>query len=64
MACYIARRVLPTTEARLRSAAPGAAHDAAIAAAEQEVQVWQRQALIYGLYQRPHAPVLVRCARM
>ena len=62
MAAYIQRRVLPAVQQRLDGAVDDAALQSAVAAAEQDAAVWERQSVIYGLYQRPHKPILVRAA--
>ena len=65
MAAYLKRHVAPTFSA----AVDAAGHDEsklkeAVAAGTKEVEIWERQAAIYGIYQRPVAPVLVRHAAM
>lgn len=61
MAAYITRHVAPAFGSAVQAAASdeGKLREA-VAAGTKEVEIWERQAAIYGLYQRPIAPVVVR----
>jgi hypothetical protein len=58
---YLERRVLGVLESTMRSGSEEE-QQAALLKAQRDLPVWERQATIYKLYQRPHKTIMVRFA--
>jgi hypothetical protein len=58
---YLERRVLGVLETTLRSGSEEEQQEALLKA-QRDLPVWERQATIYKLYQRPHKTIMVRFA--
>lgn len=56
---YLERRVLGVLEETLKSGTTEA-KQAAMQKAERDLPMWQRQAVVYEMYRRPHKSVMVR----
>ena len=60
MSAYIQRRIIPTYQGQIDAAQDEAAFESLAAKGGDEAAVWERQAVLYGLYERPNQAVLVR----
>jgi hypothetical protein len=60
MSAYITHRVLPAFQASLQEAGSDASKmQAAVDEGLRQVEIWERQSVIYGLYERPLPPIVV-----